>query len=349
MKYLVRILSPVVLTALTASGSDRSPTTPPEEPRGPSINFESTTFDFGKINTGESVTHAFVFTNTGNQVLEILRVQPGCGCTTAGAWDKRVEPGAKGSIPLRFNSGGFSGRVSKSATVHCNDLSHSNVVLQLTGTIWKPIDTMPSLAMFAFSEDGQVPQSKSVRIVNNLEEMVQLSDLVCTNTSFKVALETVTPGREFALNITAIPPFPPGSTVAQIQLSTSSTKTPSLQVTAYAVVQPAVTISPEQIWIPGDALTSPLKSTVVIRNSSAETFSLSEVKASVPGLDVQVRETEKGRVFHLDLTFPIGFRLESGQAAQISAKSSLPRFPMLRIPVIQQPGSRTLTSKATTQ
>jgi len=345
-KLLPWILIPWALRAAEAPVSKPTPSTVPETPSGPTIQFESTTFDFGKINSGESVTHSFVFTNTGDRVLEISRVQPGCGCTTAGTWDKRVEPGAKGSIPLLFNSSGFSGRVSKSATVHCNDTTRSNVILQLTGTIWKPIEATPSLVMFSYGEAGQTNQTKSVRIVNNLEEPVELSGLTCTNTSFKVALETIQPGREFTLNITAVPPFPPRSTVATVRVATSSPKTPSLQVTAYAVVQPAVAVSPEQVWIPGDALTSPLKSTLVIRNSSPESMSLSDAKANVAGLDVSVRETDPGRLYQLEVNFPIGFRLEEGQAAEITVKSSHPRFPVLKIPVLQQPGTRTTAKKS---
>ena len=345
-KLLPWILIPWALHAAEGSATPPPTATPPDQPPGPVISFESTTFDFGKINSGESVTHSFVFTNTGNRVLEITRVQPGCGCTTAGTWDKRVEPGAKGSIPLQFNSAGFSGRVSKSATVHCNDVARSNIVLQLNGTIWKPIETTPSLVMFSYGEEGQTPQTKSVRIVNNLEEPVELSGITCTNTSFKTALETIKPGHEYQLNITAIPPFPPKSTVATVRIATSTPKSPSLQLTAYAVVQPAVAVSPEQVWIPGEALTSPLKSTLVIRNSSTDSVSLSEAKANVAGLQVSVRETDPGRLYQLEVNFPVGFRLEEGQAAEITVKSSHPKFPILRIPVLQQPGSRTSAKKS---
>lgn len=205
LKPLPWTLLPLALLPALADGSSPSQAPIPDPPQGPRIQFESSIFDFGRINSGENVTHAFVFTNTGDQVLEITRVQPGCGCTTAGTWDKRVEPGAQGSIPLQFNSAGFSGRVTKTATVHCNDQSHSNVVLQLTGTIWKPIETTPSLVMFTYGEEGQTQQTKSVRIVNNLETPVALSGLTCTNASFKAALETVKPGHEFLLHVTALP------------------------------------------------------------------------------------------------------------------------------------------------
>lgn len=345
LKPLPWTLLPLALLPALADGSSPSQASIPDPPQGPRIQFESPVFDFGRINSGESVTHAFVFTNTGDQVLEITRVQPGCGCTTAGTWDKRVEPGAQGSIPLQFNSAGFSGRVTKTATVHCNDQSHSNVVLQLTGTIWKPIEATPSLVMFTYGEEGQTQQTKSVRIVNNLETPVALSGLTCTNASFKAALETVKPGHEFLLHVTALPPFPPRSTVATIRVATSAEKSPFLQITAYAVVQPVVAVSPEQVWIPGDALASPLKSTVVVRNSGPEPVRLSEAKCSIAGPTVSVRESEPGRLYQLEVAFPTGFRLDEGQSAEITVQSTHPKFPVLRVPVLQQPGSRTVSRK----
>jgi hypothetical protein len=94
----------------------------------PGDQFDLTMFDFGKVNQGEVVKHEFVFTNTGTATLEITAVRPGCGCTTAGIWDKLVEPGKTGIIPLQFNSANFGGKVFKSATVTCSDPNRSNVV-----------------------------------------------------------------------------------------------------------------------------------------------------------------------------------------------------------------------------
>lgn len=335
------VLALVALAGLPTAWATPADRPMPEPPTGPVLTFESTVFDFGRVDSGGSITHAFVFRNTGDQVLEITRVQPGCGCTTAGTWDKRVEPGAKGSIPLQFNAAGFSGRVTKTATVHSNDRNHSNVVLQLTGTVWKPVEATPSLVMFSYPEEGQTPQTRDIRIVNHLEEAVTISGIEGTNASFQAVLETVRPGHEYQLHLTATPPFTQRSTVAPIRLTTSAPKVPSLQVTAYALVQPLVAVSPEQLWIPGETPASPIKSTLVIRNSGADPVKLSEPKATVDGPEVVLRESEAGRLYHVDVTFPAGFRLEEGRPVEITVRSSHPKFPLLRIPVLQQPGSRT--------
>src|SRR2546425_2503866 len=75
----------------------------PPEGAAPKIQFAEIAYDFGKVNSGVAVKHVFVFTNIGKATLQIIDVRPGCGCTTAGTWDKQVEPGKTGSIPLEFN------------------------------------------------------------------------------------------------------------------------------------------------------------------------------------------------------------------------------------------------------
>src|SRR4051812_15929164 len=94
-------------------------------PQGPSpkISFETPSFDFGKARAGDAVKHTFVFTNTGDAALEISAVRPGCGCTTAGEWTKKVEPGKTGTIPIQVNVAATwpAGPIIKVVTVDSND------------------------------------------------------------------------------------------------------------------------------------------------------------------------------------------------------------------------------------
>lgn len=43
----------------------------------PVIKFDSSVFDFGRVRAGTPVKHDFVFTNTGNGTLEILKAKAG--------------------------------------------------------------------------------------------------------------------------------------------------------------------------------------------------------------------------------------------------------------------------------
>jgi hypothetical protein len=217
---------------------------------GPKIEFATSVFNFGKVNSGEVVRHDFVFTNTGTSTLDITDVRPGCGCTTAGEWSRRVDPGQSGRIPLQFNSNGFGGEVTKSATVACNDPAQTNIILQIIGTVWEPIEVIPSMVVFNLSSDDQTNETMVVRIVNNLEEPLTLSDLQSTNRSFRAELKTIRPGKEFGLHITTVPPFNSPSTMATLSLKTSAPQMPVLSVSAYAMVQQALTVGPSQIILP---------------------------------------------------------------------------------------------------
>jgi hypothetical protein len=231
------------------SASPRSKAVPPAI-AGPKIEFGESDFNFGKIMSGEIVRHDFVFTNTGTITLDITDVRPGCGCTTAGEWSRRVEPGQSGSIPLQFNSSGFGGEVTKSATVACNDPGQTNIILQIIGTVWKPIEITPEMVVFNLSNDVQTNETKVARITNNLEEPLTLSDLQSTNRSFRAELKTIRPGMQFELHITAVPPFNSPSTMATLSLKTSAPQMPLLSVSAYAMVQQAVTVAPSETKVP---------------------------------------------------------------------------------------------------
>src|SRR5690349_7331106 len=51
---------------------------------GPKAQFAVPVYDFGRVQAGDVVKYTFIFTNTGDQTLEVSHVQPSCGCTTAG-------------------------------------------------------------------------------------------------------------------------------------------------------------------------------------------------------------------------------------------------------------------------
>jgi hypothetical protein len=315
----------------TASGTSQ---TTAVSPTGPRIQFDSVNFDFGRVKSGEVVRHDFIFTNAGSAMLEILDVKPGCGCTTAGEWDKRVEPGKTGRIPLQFNSTAFSGLVAKSATINCNDANQTNVVVLLRGTVWKPIDVQPTMAVFTFSSDVQKEESRFLSITNNTAAPIALTDLQSTNAAFRAELKTLKEGWDFELRICAVPPFT-NTVVSQVTLKTSSTELPAISATACAVVQPVIAVAPQEIVLPAASRSNNFTAVVSIRNSGSNAVSLSEGRVNAPGVDVRLQETQPGRAFTLTVVFPPDFQVQPGQKAELSLRTTHPLFPTLTVPVLQ--------------
>jgi hypothetical protein len=269
-------------------------------------------------------------------MLEITDVRPGCGCTTAGQWTRQVEPGKTGTIPLQFNSANFNGAVSKSATVTCNDPTQSSVMLQLKASIWRAIDVTPQFAILNLTTE-MPSNSTTVRIVNNMDQALKISDIESKNPLFAADLVEVQPGKEFQLVIKTVPPYPTANVQGQITAKTSATNMPTLSVTAWANVQQTVMAMPAQVALPAGPLANNLTQTVWVRNNSTNAITLSEPKVNAKGVEVTLKDFQPGRYFSISLIFPPGFTVPAGEKIELTVKTSHPQYPVIKVPVIQSP------------
>ena len=340
---LAAALGAVASSTAQPSGSP-SPLSPLPSPLGggPHIEFDSTHLDFGRIPAGQLIKHDFVFTNTGNQVLEIKDVRPTCGCTLVRTWEPRIQPGQRGVIAVQLDSTEFTGTIFKTVIVLCNDPVRTNVVLELEGKAWRPIEITPEGAGFAVSSDSPTNQTRVVRIVSNLDAPLKLSKPACTNRAFQTTLETVRPGKEFELKVTFLRsrfmkhvPNAATNVTAPIVLKTSSANVPAITIPARAMVVPAVLPMPAEIGLPPGPLTRPAQYSLMVRNYGTKPLALLKAVGSVPGIDVRVGEPQPGRAFVLIVGFPEGFQIKRGQKVELRVKTNHPQYPVLKLPIFQ--------------
>jgi hypothetical protein len=306
----------------------------------PKIQFAELQHDFGRVAGGSVVKHEYVFTNTGTATLTVSQVHATCGCTALGTWSREVAPGATGTIPIQFNSGSFMGVVHKTVTVTCNDPAQPTVHLQLKANIWKSIEVQPMFAVLNVSADTTGPVSSTVRIAINQEEPLGVHSAESNLKHFTAEIVTNTPGREYNLIIKTVPPLPPGNTQGQISFKTTSTNTPTMSLPALAIVQPAVVVSPAQITLPAQSPAQPQTYVVAVRNYSSAPFAVSNAASNVGTVAVALKEVEAGRQYNLELTFPASYDIPAGQHLEITANSTHPAYPLIKVPVNQFPKPR---------
>lgn len=307
--------------------------TPVNSATAPHIQFQQTTYDFGNVKPTDMVKHEFIFTNTGQSKLEVSAVRPSCGCTTAGDWTHSVEPGKTGTIPIQFSPANFSGAVAKSVTVTCNDPAQATVYLQIKGTVWKPIDVNPRYAYFTVMEGSTTNETKVVRITNNTEENVEVSAPEWNDKAFKAELKTVRPGKEWEVQVTLVNASESSRAVTPINLKTSSTNMPLVTISAYAMVQPSLQVTPQRLVLPYGPMGAGSHYAVTVRNLASKELKLSEANVNAPGVSVNIEETQPGRLFKVDVSFPGGFELEAGKSLLLSVKSDSTSMPMIRVPI----------------
>ena len=343
MKNFVLVTAFIGLTAFALQA--QQPPSPPSAPAvapaapatnaiGPKLKFETPLYDFGKVQSGTPVKHTYTFTNIGDEALEIKSVQPQCGCTAANDWTKRVEPGQTGTIAIQFNSANYNGGVLKNVTVTSTDRTQPQTVIQLKGTLWKPIELNPIYAVLNIGPDTE-KASTTVRVINNTDEPLTLSSPECNNRNFGVEIETNKPGKEFVLTVSTLPPLTQGTISGQVSVKTSSTNAPVLTFSAIAIIRPPVVVAPPQIMLPQGPLPNVLTNSFTIQNDSTNALKLSDAAVSVKGIDVEIKETQPGRLFTALVAFPKGFQTTPGQPVTVTIKSSNPRLPLIKVPVEQ--------------
>jgi len=106
--------------------------------KAPRINVKENSWDFGKVDQGEVLTHVFSITNEGGAPLVINRVRTTCGCTAAVVSDKKIEPGKSGKIEVTLNTRGYEGRLSKDVFIETNDPEQPQAQLTVTASIDVP-------------------------------------------------------------------------------------------------------------------------------------------------------------------------------------------------------------------
>ena len=303
---------------------------------GPKIQFATQMYDFGRARAGDPVKYTYVFTNTGCDMLVINNVQPQCGCTAAGEWTKQVEPGKTGQIPIQFNTAAYNGGVFKQVTVTCNVTTQSMLFLQLKGTVYRAYDVNPQMGVFNVLPDAE-SASMMLTITNNMEEPMLLSAPEVNNPIFAAQLITNVLGKGYQVKLSTVPPLPPlGSAQGQLILKTSWSNTPNISVQLVANIQPAVMATPNVINLPPGPLPNALTNSVAIQNNSAANpLTLSEATVNVPGVGVEIRETQPGKSFIALLAFPQGFMVPPGQQVEFSVKTSNPKLPLVKVPVRQ--------------
>lgn len=143
----------------------------------PVIYVEETSHNCGSFTEGKSevATAIFKVQNSGDSLLKITNVRPGCGCVVA-AFDTLILPGEFGSIKLEAKLNGYSGDFHKSATVTSNAKNQPTIRLTLNATIQPIIRISKQYITFQPSKD----QNSDSLYLSSLKK-----DLTITNIVFK--------------------------------------------------------------------------------------------------------------------------------------------------------------------
>lgn len=307
----------------------------------PKCEFDTPTYDFGKAKTGKDVEHDYWFHNTGNGPLEILQVKPSCGCTTTSQYDKVVQPGQSGKIPIKVATGHATGPITKSITVTTNVPGPGGTIaLQVKGELWQAIQATPNSALFGNVSAAQTKEGPMVRkltIANNSESPVKLGELKSNNPAFKGEIKELEAGKKWEMSVTLAPAQPTGVQSGMIELDTGMADLPKLQVACSAYLVADVDVVPAKMMLPATRAVS-LQRDFYVRNNGSKPIKLSDLSTSNPLMKASLTETQPGMAFRITMDVAPEYKVGK-DGDQITFKTDHPNYPKITIPITEAPVS----------
>lgn len=214
---------------------------------GPRLLVQPTEHNFGTITQGEKVTHAFILTNNGGDLLVIENVQASCGCTAATPEKNELAPGESTNLSVTFNSAGRQGAQKKNITVQSNDPENPLIKLTITATVVKLNDQEANVPVIYFLETkhdfGKVKEGNTVEYTfkfhNKGKSTLKIDDVrtSCGCTAALVSSEKLEPGAEGTLKVELDTKHRSGKMSRTITIQSNDPRDPTKILTVYADVE----------------------------------------------------------------------------------------------------------------
>jgi hypothetical protein len=111
--------------------------------QGPEVFMPEKVFSFGSAWEGDIIPHDFIIINKGSSPLEIIKIEPDCGCTAASG-EQRILPLRGGKISLLLSTEGYGGEtLNKITKIYTNDPAQPLVTVELKGYVKNFVDLSP--------------------------------------------------------------------------------------------------------------------------------------------------------------------------------------------------------------
>lgn len=262
--------------------------------------------DFEVVPRGAQLKFTFPMKNIYKVPLEITNLRPGCGCLTANATKKVLQPGEEGSIEVVMNTRIFSGPKTVTLRVTVGPQYISTATLTVTATARQDVVVNPGEINFGIINRGlPIKQSVDVEYSGGVEwrvlEVIKNSTAPFTvtidefkRTSSKQLLRKVNEVG-YRLYAAVKPDAQPGPFREDLILKTNDPANPIFTVTVEGNVQAAIALSPSLVAVGYVKVGDEIERRVVVRGNRA--FRITKIDGL--GADISTDIPERSATTHV--------------------------------------------------
>ncbi|MFN2442464.1 MAG: DUF1573 domain-containing protein [Thermoanaerobaculia bacterium] len=295
-----------ILTVVVALGLAMGAVAQQSGAAGPKLSLVDPVKDFGTVPKGEVLTWDFTVQNAGSTDLQILSVQPDCGCTVAN-FDKVIKPGQTGRIHAVVETVSFSGPIAKTISVQSNDPSTPMARLTMRADVKPYVQAFPNGFLRYMLQLGQADKQSTILVTED-EEPFQIVSIESPADFIKVdyekvpVAERVQAGRagqeQYRFTVTVGGPEAKVGPIAEkVKITTNSKHQPQFLLSVTGLIRPAYVVSPSVLNFGevkvGDA-SATRTVTVGATNRTSNAFQVTKVESSNPSIVAEAKPAGNG-------------------------------------------------------
>ncbi|MDZ4851964.1 MAG: DUF1573 domain-containing protein [Pirellulaceae bacterium] len=284
--------------------------------------FRTTSHDFGTVARAAKTEFRFEFENPYPQAIHVRSVRTSCGCTTPIIETETVEPGGRGSILARFNTGTHTGARSATVTVSFDRPHFSEIQLHVKGYIRSDVVFNPGEVAFGTIREG-TESTASVDVDYAGRSDWKIADVISQDSFISVKSDEISRsgGRiKYRLTVTTNSAAPSGLFQSEVIVQTNDRNLTRIPIKVNANIQADVAVTPQMMALgdiqPGDSV----RQVVIVRGF--QPFLIVDIKSSE--FDVRYDPTTEAKPLH---TLPLTLSPKNGSGevkGKIFVKTNLP-------------------------
>lgn len=289
------------------------------------------TANLGKVRGGAPVTHQFLFSNDGPEVVELLEARTSCGCLSPRLERRTLAVGDMGVLPMFVRSLGQPAGVHTWTAQLRYRLGQveKEVSLQVTADIVNEI-TMQPAALTIYTVTGL---AQDLVLTDSRPQPLNVAAVRTSNPSLKADLVGQEGGR-IQLRVAATAAFTAGRHDETVYIYTNDPfyRHLTVPVTVVKEVPQAVTVIPETVTL--KAIPEPV--TVRLRAQGGAAIEIEKVQANDPALSCRWA-AGPGSWATLRIQVDKGQRLRKDQTPAVEVHLRRPEKTSILIPVRFEP------------
>ncbi len=230
------------------------------------------THDFGVVPHGAQLFHQFNISNIYAVRMEITSITPGCGCVTATASKRVLEPRETATLDVSMDGRRFTGPKSVIVRVSVGPEFTSSADVKVTATSRADVVFNPGDVEFGAVDHGQTAsQTVDVEYAGPLDW--RISEVVVGKEQPFEASESETyrkPGKVgYQIKVTLKADAAPGPMREALYLKTNDPTSPTLPVLVTGEVQAVLSVSPAKLNVGSVAVGTAVTRKVILRGGKA--------------------------------------------------------------------------------